>query len=520
MVGCAKGKRECTYPEPRENPEAPGGLEKDQSEEAADEDDSAEQPALAPRRRKRSKPQKPSLSTRNSHSKAGFTKHRTTSLVEQPQPLTELVKLESSLSPLTDASSTYASADLENPEKFSSVSTDASPEDKTLSHLPQDLQFYMTYHKTHLTFHHYNFKHDANHFLHHILVEQALNYDPLLYAVAGFAAFQSTVKRSNGKIQDFLGYYNTSVSLLRKSLRDHQRHTDATMLTILQLATFEVCEPYCCQNRINWRQDYFGDWVSLLGHQRAAYGMLLELHSSHSIMETELRRKILAWYLRFDVMGRLMASHSAVLGREWFLKTESYYSQQSLSYPMSIDYKIEATIASHRLLAGDLALLYAQLPRGDITTEEFAQESDRYSEQIQKWRESLDPVFRDDNYLVKSFGGRKPDPEDIVDPYLPGGLYQGALFSFNFMVIDWHAINLMHKHKTAVLLRRQPPPEVRELALQICRLFEAIEYWPESPPGAIAKAQGSLGLAIVFLPRDEKHIMWCRRKLAKVESCG
>lgn len=237
-------------------------------------------------------------------------------------------------------------------------------------------------------------------------------------------------------------------------------------------------------------------------------------------METELRRKILAWYLRFDVTGGLMAGHSAVLGRNWFLSMEDYYHQQSLSYPMSIDYKIEATIARHRLLAGDLALLYAQLPRGEITVEDFALESDRYSVQIDKWRENLDPVFRDESYLVKSFEGRKATSEDIVDPYLPGGLYKGALFTFNFMIMDWHAINLMHKHKTAVLLRRRPPPEVRELALHICRLFEAIDYWPESPPGALVKAQGSLGLAIVFLPRDEKHILWCRRKLAKVESLG
>lgn len=95
--------------------------------------------------------------------------------------------------------------------------------------------------------------HDASYFHHHILVEQALNYDPLLYAVAGFAAFQSTVKRSDGRIQDFLGYYNKSLSLLRKSLRDHQQHTDATMLTILQLATLEVRKPHCCRNKTKRR---------------------------------------------------------------------------------------------------------------------------------------------------------------------------------------------------------------------------------------------------------------------------
>ena len=247
----------------------------------------------------------------------------------------------------------------------------------------------------------------------------------------------------------------------------------------------------------------------------------MELYSFQSIMETEVRRKILAWYSRFDVMGGLMAGHSAVLGREWFLATETYYREQSLSYPMSIDYKIEATIASHRRLACDLALLYTQFSQGDINIEHFTNECDKYSQYLDSWRENLDPVFSEETYLVKSFGeGLKQDPEDIVNPYEPGGLYEGALFTFNFMLMDWHAMTLMHKHKTALSLNRRPPPEVQSLALEICRHFETIEYWPESPPGAVVKAQGSLGLAIVFLPRDEKHIMWCRRKLAKVESLG
>ena len=171
----------------------------------------------------------------------------------------EQVKLESSLSPSTEASSVPASAGFEKPEKSSSVSTtDASQEDRAWSHLSQDLQFYLDYHTTRLNYLHYFFKHDANYFLHNILIEHALQYDPLLYAVVGFAAFQLTVTRPDGKIQDFLGYYNKSVSLLRKSLVENQKHTDATMLTILQLATFEVrwnpCLPGKTDNvqRITW----------------------------------------------------------------------------------------------------------------------------------------------------------------------------------------------------------------------------------------------------------------------------
>lgn len=115
-----------------------------------------------------------------------------------------------------------------------------SPEKISFSDLPYEQSYYLEYFRTNITHHHYFFRSDANYFLHNILIEYALSYEPLLYAVIGFAAFHATLKKSDGKIQDFLGYYNHSVSLLRKSLASGQSHTDATLLTILQLASFEV----------------------------------------------------------------------------------------------------------------------------------------------------------------------------------------------------------------------------------------------------------------------------------------
>ena len=152
---------------------------------------------------------------------------------------------EKSLSPLTDASSPHSSsrstsAAFKNPATLSSVSTNTSRESTPWSHLPADLQYYLEYHQSHLTYQYYFFKHDADQFLHTVFLDHALSYEPLLYAVVGFAAFRLTLKKSQGKIQDFLQYYNKSVSLLRRSLQSGQKHTDSTMLTILQLAAFEV----------------------------------------------------------------------------------------------------------------------------------------------------------------------------------------------------------------------------------------------------------------------------------------
>lgn len=257
-IGCKKGSRECTYPEPRSTPKSSGGSKRDQvptaaddSRSSSDENDSSKESTPIERRKKQGGFRKPDAAPLNpSQIKQALARPQTPSIAEQPRQSVEQVKHESSLSPSTEASSAPASAGwFEKPEKSSSVSTDVSHEDRAWSDLSQDLRFYLEYHTTRLNYHHYFFKHDANHFLHNILVEHALQYDPLLYAVVGFAAFQLTVTRPDGKIKDFLGYYNKSVSLLRKSLVENQKHTDATMLTILQLATFEVRGISCVSSR-------------------------------------------------------------------------------------------------------------------------------------------------------------------------------------------------------------------------------------------------------------------------------
>lgn len=188
-------------------------------------------------------------------------------LLVRPQPLIEQENTENSLSPSTDASSAPTSLGSDQPQKLPSVPSDASHEDRARLRLPQHLQYYLDYHKTQLTLHHYKSQHDANHLLYHILIGHALIYEPLLNAVAGFAAFQFSVQWPSGKTQHFLGNHNRSVSLLRKSPGDDQRHTDARMLIFLQLATHEVNRSYYHWTETNCRYYYRGDWVNLLGHQ-------------------------------------------------------------------------------------------------------------------------------------------------------------------------------------------------------------------------------------------------------------
>ncbi|KAL9005401.1 MAG: hypothetical protein Q9188_001843 [Gyalolechia gomerana] len=518
---CFKGSRECTYPEPRSTKTKSSKLNQAQASTTIDEESDSEEEGENSKENasstvvhkvagKASRPEP--RARRPSRSKGAASWKHDTHSNEKPIPSIEQDKqdLNASHSPETDvlsplSASQCGSRSSQHLEHLTSESS-MSPEKISLSNLPQDQSYYLEYLQTNITHHHYFFRNDANYFLHNILIECALSYEPLLYAVVGFAAFHATLKKNDGKIQDFLGYYNRSVSLLRKSLASGQTHTDATLLTILQLASFE---------------EYLGDWVNLLGHHRAAYSMLTELHTAESIMESEVRRKILAWYSRFDLFLGVMSGYKMVLGREWFAANEQYYVAQARQRPGDIHFQLEAAVASHRVLAMDMALLFAKLPSGAITFPDFSKENMLLAQRIRDWKQSLEPLLSDDRYLVTSFeNASQRDKDDIVDPYRPGGLFQGPLWRMNFLMMDWLGTNILHTYQTALIMKQPVPAGLVDSALEVCRLFETVEYWPGSAPGSMLSAQAGLGIAALFVPKDERHTMWIRRKLAVIESQG
>ena len=263
-AGCRKGSRDCVYPEPRPTTKSSDGSKLGQrrvrvhdhgsSSDEVETEDAEKPPGNVQNQETSQKPvsetQTQDLIPKNPDL---HPKQRSNQSTEQLQPSIEASDglKEKSRSPSTDGSSAFsastsARASLMGKGKLSPISTDTSPETLSWPHLPDDLQYYLQYHRNHLTYHHYFFKHHSNHFLHFILVDQALSYEPLLFAVVGFAAFQMALRRPDGKIEDFLAYYNRSVTLLRKSLAGGQEHSQSTLLTILQLATFEVDFNICC----------------------------------------------------------------------------------------------------------------------------------------------------------------------------------------------------------------------------------------------------------------------------------
>lgn len=242
ILGCRKGNRECVYPSPQEaNPKSKSGSKSKSAgspRESASSDDEAESSS-----RKHSLPTIPDedgavgdLAEIADHG-LPTARHSRRAPSDTPS-LTH----DKSPSPSTEGSSSV-SAPLLRPGLLRTAgraSTKRKATPRSLEELPPDVQFYLNYHKTQITYHHYAHKHDVHDFLGTTFLEIALGNEPLLYAVVGFAAYQYTLQQPDGKIHDFLKYYNRSVSLLLGTIKRSQKHTVPTLLCILELASIEV----------------------------------------------------------------------------------------------------------------------------------------------------------------------------------------------------------------------------------------------------------------------------------------
>lgn len=519
---CRKGSRECVYPEAPTSSKASGSSflrttqstnhESPGSSSDDGEDDSPERLDAIPDDEEMlddlSRPPGPSR-TSTQRSSISQTTNEQKSATRTPSETPSLIQDKSCASPTpsTEGSVGYATYQGMGRQGKSSISSASGSNLRSnWSHLPSDLQFYLTYFYENLTHCHYSLKLDSGNFLRTRFLDAALRNDALLHAVVGFSAFQRTLHNPTGKIQDFLQYYNKSVSLLLSSLRKGEKRDIGTLLAILQLATIE---------------EFLGDWINLLGHQKAAYEILTELYTPQTVMEDQMTRVILGWYMRFDVFAGLMGGFETVLSREWFSSSQDFFAQQATLDPQELDWKIEYTLAQLRLIATDMSLLFAKIGKGEISHEIFLRENQILGRRIEEWKTKMDLALQDPRYLVTDFSGARPvDPDDIVDPYQQNIIFQGRLWVMNIATIDWLSIDLMHKYQTALTLKTQPSRDLAMKGYAICQLFEAMEFYPGSPRGAILACQASLGIALLFLPRDEIHAMWGRRKLALIECNG
>lgn len=374
------------------------------------------------------------------------------------------------------------------------------------SHLPPDYQHYMNYFVENITSFHYSISHDEENFFGLILPSLAVQYEPLLNAVVGFSAYHSTLQNPNGKIQEFLKYYNKSVTSLLESIKTKDMDNVLTLVTILQLLTTE---------------EYFGDWINLMGHQKAAFQVICKIFSPDTVLKTAIGRACLDWYTRYDCFVALMGGFPTDLSKEWFDLMNDHHRSRMIVNPEDLNCKISLRSTQLRAISYDMSMLYARGGRGQIEPEGFAQEHTRITQELLNWKSTWETILSIPEYLVTDFSHRREaDPDDIVDPYMPGLLYKGPLFTNTLIYTEWESIMIMHLSQSSDVPAEQVFVNTAKHAYAICQYFENVQYWPLKPKGALIPLQCCVSIASLFLPRDYRHQMWVRRKLALMDTMG
>lgn len=237
-------------------------------------------------------------------------------------------------------------------------------------------------------------------------------------------------------------------------------------------------------------------------------------------MQTPLGRMCLSWFARFDGFVAFRGSFPNGLSKEYFDAMRDFYRSQMAKYPGDLNWIIADRCAHIRQISWQQALLYARRNRGQISPPDYSTEHQRLTDALHDYRNSWDPAITDPQYLVTDFGGREPDPDDIVNPFEPGILYDFPIFNSTIAGAEWHSVMIMHMILTPNHTLEEMFAELQKHAYAICRYYETIQYWRHTPKGVMTQQQSTVQTASMFLPKDKKHEMWVRRKAAYCESTG
>jgi hypothetical protein len=262
-----------------------------------------------------------------------------------------------------------------------------------------------------------------------------------------------------------------------------------------------------------------GDWVNLMGHQKAAFEMLTRLYTPKSITESDFLLKVSLWYIRFDLFVGFQSGGEAVLSRDWYEAVHQCYAEKARENPDDIGMKYEERFANSRLVAKDSSDLFARTQKGLISPQDFMTQLPLLRERVEALDKEIPIEILDPNYKVENVPGEH-DPDDIVNPHEPNIIWGGPLFTTNYLFLDIWGIVFMFNISESMAFRKPFPPELTQMAYKAVQTFEAMCAYPDAPPGMLLEAQVSFAVAFLFLPKDQKTTQWCRRTFAKIEASG
>lgn len=260
--------------------------------------------------------------------------------------------------------------------------------------------------------------------------------------------------------------------------------------------------------------------MNILGHQKAAYELFTSLFTPQTVSQTPIGRTTLGWYARFDNFVSIMGGFPTSLSREYLEAMITYCHSQIATGPDVLSWKLVERTMRVRVIAWRMSILYARGSRGQISRADFSLEHDRITQELSEWRRNWDPDLTDPRYLVNDFGPVKVDPDNIVNPYEPGVIYREPLFSTTIANLEWHCLMITHRTLAMDIPHQDLFEELSKHALAAFQHYEAVTAWPTAPLGLTTIIQAAIPMAAIYLPQDDRHHIWIRRKFALSEQRG
>lgn len=391
-----------------------------------------------------------------------------------------------------------------------------------MAKFPRDVQFFLWYARQHLSSAHYGFKIERDNFLTDVLMRAALEYEPLLYALVGFASYHYTIRKYHGKITQFTVYYNKSINLLRKSMMKSKNEcTVAILLTSLQLATIEVSTilQLLGVNTNLPAQEFLGDWEVCRKHSAAACHNIRQLYTPQEMVSSTAHRMILQWYMRFNIYLGVMGGQQGILGMDWVDANHAYLVRQVKEHPEDISLKYEERYGLLRVIGSKISVLQGAIKNNQFSNEkDLAREWDALSNEIAAFADSIDSTLTDQNKQISidELSYNSPNHSEGTHRY-----YDGDIYPTNQLLVDYWVVDVMFNGHLAAFIRGIPRSErIFDLADRICRVIDALPRHPRSPPGVLLSYQTAISILANNRRDTESNNLWSRRMLAEIESQG
>lgn len=237
FAGCRKGSRDCSYPDTttsKSPTDDKGGRSKTQDDQGSSDDESDDGED-----RERLDTIVDEDESQPESSRSALAKSiRAGNVRNYPSSDTPSLVTDHGLSPTpsTEGSSYNTTAASFSRDIFKGKSR---PSDRSL---PEDVKFFLKWLVDNITYHHFSLKMNVDDVIQNTFIDIALSpgNEALLNAIVGFSAYHYTLQNPQGRIQDFLQYYNKAVTLLLASLKKNEKASLGTLLCMLQLAAIEV----------------------------------------------------------------------------------------------------------------------------------------------------------------------------------------------------------------------------------------------------------------------------------------